>query len=378
MNAALIIRLLIGGIGAALAYVSARANYDFWAVTFAANAAFQSLYCSLSLAAGALKYGLIIYAEVFRIHLRREKMLAALLCVAFAFDLLSGLGYARMTRDDISADQTSVNASRILLEQDVLAASERVARFTTSRTVGSISAEMAPLRPETCQPESRFDRCVRARALQAELDDAARRDEAESQLAELRQRLASMPAEKESDPQAGLLADALNAGLQFVGVTASPAQAKVVLALLVVLLLELGPPVAVRAAFQARQVQPEPKAAPEPPKPAAPPPSQAAPVSNPAPRPRSRPRGPDALLDVFERAALDKSAAPSWIRVAPDGWQYFGQHDAATAAGCSKPTVGRRLARFAAEGILEVRASNHGTAIKLLYPQRSPVLRVVP
>jgi DNA-binding MarR family transcriptional regulator len=76
-------------------------------------------------------------------------------------------------------------------------------------------------------------------------------------------------------------------------------------------------------------------------------------------------------LAIFERAALDPAAAPNWLKVQPDGWQHFGQGDAAAATGVSKPTVGRRIKKLESSGAIASRVTNQGTAIKLLYPLKS-------
>jgi hypothetical protein len=378
---ALAIRIFLGIVGAAFAFIGFRANAEFWIVTYAKYPDTQQIYVAISLAAGGIKYGLAVYAAWYGFRLWRERGLFVLFIAALVFDLISGLGYARLTRAEISVEQIEIATRRDAAERELQAVVGKLSTLAIARTVGSLQAELQPLEAQGhCDTpfRARSDRCNTIARLRGDLADAEARDGYEKRRLELREQLLSLPEPREADPQAGVIADALSAALAPLGITVSPAAAKHGLGLLLVLLVELGPVGCFRAAVAARE-RPLP-----PPEPVAEPVNRPASAKyRPSPAVAARPQAPvlrvvptpkrsaDPLLAIFERAALDPAAAPNWLKVQPDGWQHFGQGDAAAATGVSKPTVGRRIKKLESSGAIASRVTNQGTAIKLLYPLKS-------
>lgn len=378
----LTIRLVFAAIAASLAYWSFRTNADFWRVTFAKNAETQAFYVALSVTAGAIKFGLPVYSEFFRFRLRDNRPYLAVFAVALIFDLLSGVGYASRSRSEIGAEAAHISERRAALsaqERDAIAA---LARIPAGRVAARVRAEhdaQGALGPCDGPRAARSDRCARLASLAGELADAEARETVEAKLGDVRAAIAELPAPKESDPQAAAVAGAVNAVLSLApgAPQISEAAAKWSLALILVLLIELGPITCARAAVASRPLP----APPSPPAPQKVPPriivapdaanSQDAPSPPPAvaaPPRRSRP-GFD-LLEALRQADAG-GPCPSWLKRAPDGWLYLSQQDAAEAAGVSKPTIGRRLKALQTGGALRVHVTNTGTAIKLLYPSKS-------
>lgn len=364
------IRIVVASVAIGLAYWSFTSNAEFWRLTFAHDKSACNFYVAVSIMAGALKYGLAIYSEVFQIKLRHEKGLLLLFVAALSWDLLSGFGYSSLTRSNIDRDAADTSARRGSIVKQITEAETARDRVAYARVTGRIDAEAIPLRAgASCaeRPAVNSDRCKRLAPLEIELADARARDTAELQLGQLREQLAALPVDREADPQAAAVAGALNAILNPLGVSIPDAAAKRLLSVLLVLLIEIGPATCFRAAFAVRALP----LIPEPP-PVRPTPKTPAPAAQaPPPSPRRRPGTTGAdLLDTLRRAELGQ-ACPSWLTVAPDGWLYFAQQAAADAAGVSKPTIGRRLKALESEGLARLQVTNSGTAIKLLYPANS-------
>lgn len=113
------IRFVLFAAAAAVAWLSFKSNAAFWAHTFAANAELRAFYVTLSVAAGVLKYAIAVYAEFYGFKLRHARPLLAVFLVALTFDLLSGIGYARMSRSEISADAAQIAERRASLQAKI-------------------------------------------------------------------------------------------------------------------------------------------------------------------------------------------------------------------------------------------------------------------
>lgn len=377
----LVLRLIAGGLAGWLAYWSFRSNAEFWRVTFAANLEAQAFYVSLSYAAGSLKYGLAVYAEFFRFRLRDQKPMLALFAVALVFDLLSGIGYARLSRSEIGGEAQQIAERRVSLQAKIAVAKSDVDKIPAGRVAARVRAEhdaQSKLGPCDARRDANTDRCRRLADLSGELADADAREKAAAKLDALRDELESLPAPREADPQAAALADAVNAVL--VMVPGAPAlstdAAKWGLALLVVLLIEFGPVTCARAAVAHRELPPAPPApVPRPVPKIIPAPQPANSQSGPGgllwqpcepkpPAPRRPARPGFDLLDVIRQADAG-GPCPAWLRRSADGWLYLSQADAAAAAGVSKPTIGRRLKALEADGVILLAVTNTGTGVKL-------------
>jgi hypothetical protein len=208
---ALAIRIFLGIVGAAFAFIGFRANAEFWIVTYAKYPDTQQIYVAISLAAGGIKYGLAVYAAWYGFRLWRERGLFVLFIAALVFDLISGLGYARLTRAEISVEQIEIATRRDAAERELQAVVGKLSTLAIARTVGSLQAELQPLEAQGhCDTpfRARSDRCNTIARLRGDLADAEARDGYEKRRLELREQLLSLPEPREADPQAGVIAAA--------------------------------------------------------------------------------------------------------------------------------------------------------------------------
>lgn len=380
----LLIRFVVAAVAATLAYWSFRSNADFWRHTFAANVEVQSFYVALSYAAGGAKYGLAVYAEYFNVRLRDNRPYLLVFVVALAFDMLSGIGYASLSRAEISRETDDLVIRRAAISEKIERLESRLSTITPGRVAAVVRIEresQAKLGRCESRSEARSDRCRKLAMLDAELADSSARESIFAELDALQTALADLPAPREADPQAAAVAGALNAALALVpGAPAvSNASAKWGLALLLVLFIELGPITCARAAIAVRPLP----ALPQPPAPRPRPKILAAPApgndETPAPafepcRPtlvRSQPKDRIDLLAALRQADAG-GPCPAWLHRADDGWLYLSQSEAALAAGVSKPTIGRRLRALETAGEAKMAVTSRGTGIKLLHPSKSP------
>lgn len=87
--------------------------------------------------------------------------------------------------------------------------------------------------------------------------------------------------------------------------------------------------------------------------------------------PRTRCGAKNDLADTLRLALADPANAPPWLNVGEDGWFYFTQSEAAFALGVTKPTIGRRIAALEQRNLIASKATNAGTAVKLLHSEKA-------
>lgn len=349
------LRFLLGAVAIAIVATSFAMNGLFWLTLYAANPQAKWVALIFSVACGCAKVGIPALLAAQCIRWRDAHGLVLVWCLAFSFDVWSGLGYNSQTQGDVSAESQQHEAVRAKAQADADRLDGKLKQIPKdTRAVGPLRAEIARAAAEAGRCVARTadtDACQRLFKLQTELANADERGRLEAEAAPLRQQLAT--AQPERDALAHLAAGAK--GLRTVGLTVAPETLGYAWTALMLLLIELCPSAVLAHVF--RPAPPAPIQLERPRQRAV-----AVPSASPAVLAQARPAG-----DVLQ---LMRAAAPG-----VDGWiGPFTQRHLGLQLGVSGAEVNRQIRELADARVVDKRTGRGGTYLKFVRPAQSLAL----
>jgi hypothetical protein len=349
-------------------------NGYFWHATMAAVGwQAQALAVSVSALSGIFKSVLPAVISSQRLRFGRAWPLWLLFAAALAFDLASGLGFSRMSREGASHEGRAMNARIIAGDRAVKEAEAARDRLGAPRvSIGRLEADVAAAEAmerakaaaagQHCDGRrAHTDPCREAAAARTAaadargaLADAQAYAQATADVAAARAARAALGERKTTDPQAEALAAVFGS---------DTATAALAIGLLMLLIIEIGSTAAVSAAHAYR----------DPPRPN-PTPSHApsltaggigsiAPLGSPAVAfalSPAEPRGKVDIAGTLEAVRRGERSVAGCVVAGPNEL-HVTQSALAAALGTSKPTVSRALKGL--QGV-SVSAGRSGTVVK--------------
>lgn len=351
-------KLVLASMAVVILMASAYLSALYWWTLFAGDQKAQYVFVAISVAATTFKIGLPVLIASTGESWRHNKPVAFAWCVALCFDLLSSYGYSQQSAGTVSADAARVRGERAELRGGIKARETKLSAVPQgTRAVPVIEALQleAERRAGRCVTkwENDQEHCREVFKLRNELAQARTRDQIEGEILLHKERLARLPLEVDANPQRTVIRDAMN-GL---GVPVGDEGAGRVLSVLLLLLLEICPLVALD-----RTLRPQPPA----PERLAKPGRMVRATAKPASAPRKA--GAQDVLAVLQGAAAD---AHGWIGP-------FTQRQLGERLGLSPTEVNRQIRELVEAGTIEKRAGRGGTSLKFATPAQNvqPLRRI--